>query len=157
MNVHRQPHSKDIQWSNFHSLCLQLFTSAVLWYLRLRTNFYRYDPSGNQVKSGCRCWHKNQKSEIGPRFLLIYGHGTFSALMPLVGWQEGHPDCKNWVVGCWHGYLCGAKCRFEYGPLMPLPLTVSCSRKSRLVLVLPFWCQLTRVVSDKIHWAAKWL
>jgi len=31
--------------------------------------------------------------------------------------------------------------------LMPLPLTVSCSSKSRLVLT--FWCQLTRVVPDK--------
>jgi len=28
--------------------------------------------------------------------------------------------------------------------LIPLPLTVSCSRKSRLVLVLPFWFQLTQ-------------
>jgi len=35
--------------------------------------------------------------------------------------------------------------------LMPLPLTISCSRKSRLVLVLPFWYQLTRVVPDKIQ------
>jgi len=33
--------------------------------------------------------------------------------------------------------------------LMPLPLTISCSSKSRLVL--PFWCQLTRVVPDKIQ------
>ena len=31
--------------------------------------------------------------------------------------------------------------------LMPLPLTVSCSVKSRLVL--PFWYQLTRVVPEK--------
>jgi len=23
---------------------------------------------------------------------------------------------KNWVVGCWHGYLSGAMCRFAYGP-----------------------------------------
>ena len=33
--------------------------------------------------------------------------------------------------------------------LMPVPLTISCSSKSRLVL--PFWCLLTRVVSDKIQ------
>jgi len=33
--------------------------------------------------------------------------------------------------------------------LMPLPLTISCSSKSRLVL--PFWFRLTRVVSDKIQ------
>ena len=39
--------------------------------------------------------------------------------------------------------------------LMPLPLSVSCSSKSRLVL--PFWCRLIRVVPDKIWWAVKWL
>jgi len=33
--------------------------------------------------------------------------------------------------------------------LMPLPFTISCSRKSRLVL--PFWCQLTQVVPEKIQ------
>jgi len=27
----------------------------------------------------------------------------------VVGWQEGHPACKNWVVGCWHGYLSGVR------------------------------------------------
>jgi len=33
--------------------------------------------------------------------------------------------------------------------LMPLPFTVSCFSKSRLVL--PFWCQLTHVVLDRIQ------
>jgi len=28
---------------------------------------------------------------------------AFSALTLLVGWQEGHPTCKNWVMGCWRG------------------------------------------------------
>ena len=45
--------------------------------------------------------------------LLIY---IFSALMLLVGQQEGHPACKNWVLGCWCGYLSGVRCRFAYGP-----------------------------------------
>ena len=34
---------------------------------------------------------------------------AFSALTLLVGRQEGHPACKT-VVGCWHGYLSGARC-----------------------------------------------
>jgi len=38
---------------------------------------------------------------------------------------------------------------------MSLPLTVSCSSKSRLVL--PFWYWLTWVVLDKIQRAIKWL
>jgi len=39
--------------------------------------------------------------------------------------------------------------------LISLPLTVFCSRKSKLVLVLLFWYQLTRVVPDKIQTAIK--
>ena len=35
----------------------------------------------------------------------------------MVGWQEGHPACRKlWVVGCWSGYLSGARCRLAYGP-----------------------------------------
>jgi len=42
---------------------------------------------------------------------------AFSALMLLVGRQEGHPACKNFrMVGCWHGYLSGVRCRLAYGP-----------------------------------------
>jgi len=40
---------------------------------------------------------------------------AFSALTLLVGRQEGHPACKKWVVGCWLGYLPGARCRLAYG------------------------------------------
>jgi len=32
---------------------------------------------------------------------------AFSSLTLLVGRQEGHPACKNWVVGCRHGCLSG--------------------------------------------------
>jgi len=45
---------------------------------------------------------------------------AFSVLMLLVGQQEEHPACKNLcgilAVGCWCGYLSGARCRFAYGP-----------------------------------------
>jgi len=43
----------------------------------------------------------------------------------------------------------GQSADLHMAQLMPLPLTVSCSSKSRLVL--PFWCWLTRVVQDKIQ------
>ena len=46
-------------------------------------------------------------------FLYVY---AFSALTLLVGRQEGHPACKNRVVGYWRGYLSGARCRLAYGP-----------------------------------------
>jgi len=42
---------------------------------------------------------------------------AFSALMLLVGRQEGHPACKKLSGGgCWHGNLSAAKCRLAYGP-----------------------------------------
>jgi len=54
----------------------------------------------------------------------------FSALMLLVGRQEGHPACKK-LSGFWHGHLSGVRCRlFAYGPAdataSPNPIT-SCS------------------------------
>ena len=42
--------------------------------------------------------------------------------MPLVLWRcwlgfrKGIRPVKNWVVGRWHGYLSGARCRLAYGP-----------------------------------------
>jgi len=50
----------------------------------------------------------------------------------------------------------GQGANLHMAQLMPMPLTVSCSSKSRLVLVLPFWYQLPQVVPDKIQIAVKW-
>ena len=42
--------------------------------------------------------------------------------LPLVLWhcwlggRKGIRSVKNWVVGCWHGYLSAARCRLAYGP-----------------------------------------
>ena len=75
---------------------------------------------------------------------------AFSALMLLVGRQEGHPACKKLsggTVGCWHGYLSGARCRLAYGPADATATHCSWSVKSRLVL--PFWYWLTLVVPEK--------
>jgi len=63
---------------------------------------------------------------------------AFSAFLLLVEWHEGNPACKNRVVGCWCGCLRrGADLHMAH--LLPLPLIVSCSTKSRLVS--PFWYQ----------------
>ena len=48
--------------------------------------------------------------------LFVHFFIVFSALTLLVGWQEGHPSCKNRVVGCQCGCLSGARCRLAYGP-----------------------------------------
>jgi len=68
--------------------------------------------------------------------------------MLLVGRQEGHPPCKTLSGGELAGYLSGARCRLAYRQLMPLPLTVSCFSKIR-VLFLPFWYWLTWIVPLK--------
>ena len=33
-----------------------------------------------------------------------------------LGDRKGIRPVKNWVVGCWCGYLSGARCRLAYGP-----------------------------------------
>jgi len=81
---------------------------------------------------------------------IIYMHlqFAFSALTLLVGRQEGHPACKKaewWRAGVVVCLEPGAD--LHTAQLMPLPLTVSASVKSRLVL--PFWYRLTRVVLYK--------
>jgi len=63
----------------------------------------------------------SQMLDLMPQFdFLIYItirlQTAFSVLTLLVGWQEGHLACKNWVVGCWRGYLSGARCKFAYDP-----------------------------------------
>ena len=70
------------------------------------------------------------KIQIGFTFLVLAHPGSpgqraikrvcvladfISSLTLLAGRQEGHPACKNRVVGCWHGYLSGTRCRLAYG------------------------------------------
>ena len=51
--------------------------------------------------------------------VIAFSATAFSALTLtlLVGWHEGRiQPVKKWVVGCWHGYLSGARCRLAYSP-----------------------------------------
>jgi len=54
---------------------------------------------------------------------LVY---AFSALMLLVGWQEGHPACKKTVGGAGMVICLERGADLHMAQLMPLPLTVSC-------------------------------
>ena len=60
------------------------------------------------------------------------------SLLPSVLWccwlggRKGIWPVKNWVVGCWRGYLSGARCILDMFQLMPLPRTVSCSSKIQI-------------------------
>ena len=64
-----------------------------------------------------RLWpQKQRKQRLGNNSL-----HTLNAL-PSVLWhcwlggRKGIRPVKNWVVGCWRGYLSGARCRLAYGP-----------------------------------------
>jgi len=46
-----------------------------------------------------------------------------------LGGRKGIRPVKNWVVGCWHGYLSGARCRLAYGPA---DATVTCFSKIQI-------------------------
>ena len=74
-----------------------------------------------------------------------------SVLWHLVGHQEEHPACKNWVMRCWCGYLSGARCRlFAYGTAdTTASQTPSYLASFKSRLILPFWYQLTQVVLEK--------
>ena len=73
---------------------------------------------------------------------------TCTNCMPLVLWccwlggRKGIRPVKNWVVGCWRGYL-GWGADLHIAQQMPLPLTISCSSKSRLVLLSWFLADRT--------------
>jgi len=87
----------------------------------------------------------NPVSFCSYRLLVCMAYLAFGALTLLVGRQEGHPACKKtewWGTGMVVCLERGADLRMVQ--LMPLPLTVSCFSKSRLVL--PFWYRLTQVL-----------
>ena len=50
----------------------------------------------------------------------------------LVGRQEGHPACKNRVMGCWVVICLERGADLHMAKLMPLPLIVSCFSKIQI-------------------------
>ena len=77
-----------------------------------------------------------------------------------LGSRKGIRPVKNWVVGCLHGICLDQGADLHMAQLMSLPLTVSCSSKSRLVL--PSWFYLSGAGSPgwsrtKSKRAVKWL
>jgi len=81
---------------------------------------------------------------------LAFNALAFSALMLLVGQKEGHPACKKLSGGVLAWYLSEARCRFAYGPADAMPLTISCSSKSRLVL--PEWFCFSDASLPRLSW-----
>ena len=91
-------------------------------------------------------WHNGNNEFYFMHFEEVISHySVFSALTLLVGQQEGHPACKNWVVVC-----LGQDVDLHVAQLMPLPITISCSSKSRSVL--PSWFYLFGAGSSGQSW-----
>jgi len=57
---------------------------------------------------------------------------AFSALTLLVGWQEGHPACKNLSGGAGVVICLERGADLHMAQLVPLPLTVSCFSKIQI-------------------------
>jgi len=80
-------------------------------------------------------WKVFLASSVCVFFVCVWN--IFSGLTLLVGWQEGHLACKNWVVRYWHSYLSGARCKwFAYGPADATAIPSSLAPvKSRMVYI----------------------
>ena len=118
------------QMAQAYSLCL------------LKVNFSRV--SRGPICSSCTRAH----SPVWPPLLYLLTYLTPSVLWRCwLGGRKGIRPVKDWVVGCWHGYLSGARCRLAHSPENATATQSLASVKSRLVL--PFWYWLTRVVLDE--------
>jgi len=58
---------------------------------------------------------KIEKVAVSKTILVTSMNDAFSALMLLVGRQEGHPACKKLSSGML-AWLSGIRCRLAYGP-----------------------------------------
>jgi len=76
---------------------------------------------------------------------------AFSALTLLVEWQEEHLACKKLSGGVLARLSVWSEVQICIWTSCYHCHSLSCSRKSRLVLVLPFWYRLTQAVLDKIQ------
>jgi len=115
------PHSNTVNWYHCHPETLSNgFTFPIPAYPACPWVFVWYTSSG---------WNDT--------YICTYKLLITRTIVKHKVWIWGAFGClqcckKNWVVGCWRGYLSGARCRLAYGKLMPLPLTVSCFSKIQI-------------------------
>jgi len=90
--------------------------------------------------------HQSYDSVFRLSFTVSYATFPFNALILLVGHQEEHPGCKNWVIKCWHGYVSGARCEwFAYSSADGHCHAVI----SYFISMQIVWCWLIQVVLEK--------
>jgi len=159
------------QWVGFQNVNILyiILTAACNHSYTAQQNLYNYLPLNNCVLYYSQL--PNEKCKLIQHMFIVqhtchelrYTHGLqpavkytfttwlpidFSALMLLVGWQEGHPACKNWVLRCTDWLYVSGDVQICIWPSWCHCHSLSFAPvKSRLVL--PFWYWLTRVVPDK--------
>ena len=74
---------------------------------------------------------------------------AFSTLAMLAERQEGHSGCKR-VVGCWHGYLSGVRCRLAYSPADAT--TTSCFIKIQIDFTFPVLAHTGSPGQREVKW-----
>jgi len=87
----------------------------------LRETRIRWHNLGSTAKQVVMLWHVPWKDDNDwVKKCMEYeleGGATPSVLWHgWLGGRKGIRPVKIWVVGCWHGYLSGVRCRFAYGP-----------------------------------------
>ena len=65
-----------------------------------------------------------------------------------LGGRKGIRPVKNWVVGCWHGYLSGARCRLACGPAGATATHPGSPGKGAVKRVCVYVCGVMQVASD---------
>ena len=128
--------------------------------LRIRVRVSVHKSADLHISGHCFYWISRVKCRcVDVRMLWVVNMWMLSSVLwrCWLGGRKGIRPVKNWVVGCWHGCL-GWVADLHMAQQMPLPLTISCSSKSRLALtflVLPFWYLLTWVVPDIFQKSSK--
>jgi len=74
----------------------------------------------------------------------------FTGQIPFLPRKQQHQcTVKNWVVGCWYGYVSGSRCRFAYGPADAT--ATYCLMLQWIQIGFTFLVPVTQVVPDKIQ------
>ena len=125
--------------------CLERHYRAMLWPRKLlTTSWLQLPPSYHNQHS--------TKQRLHVHWLIFspvnHVAFAFSALTPLVGWQEGHTACKKLSCGVLAWSSVWSEVQTSIWPSWRHCHSLSlASVKSRLVL--PFWYRITRVVPEK--------
>jgi len=128
-----------------------LFQGPLAIFLLTACPYAVTQPTASKQSTKLKSEHWSQPGKLLICFILSWSsYDAFTALTLLVGYQEEHPACKNWVMRCWCGYLSGARCRLSaYGPADATASKTPSSASFKSRLVFPFWYRLTQVVLEK--------